>query len=176
ARRQQGLHGGKDEDKVSTVTTRLGHLIKDIKKIKSLFSLPTKESETMDFFLKMLKKTEISQHSEHTSSFHGKTNMKRRAFGIRHCGSFMRKAAGGTWTYTTTSAVTCFRGGQLYRHQKANKTNENQSLFPMNNTVTIRTRKFMTSQLLQREQMVIDVLHPGKATVLAALGTPVHNL
>ncbi|KAJ7427896.1 40S ribosomal protein S24 [Willisornis vidua] len=35
----------------------------------------------------------------------------------------------------------------------------------MNDTVTIRTRKFMTNRLLQRKQMVIDVLHPGKATV-----------
>ncbi|MXQ83320.1 hypothetical protein E5288_WYG001401 [Bos mutus] len=32
-------------------------------------------------------------------------------------------------------------------------------------TVTIQTRKFMTNRLLQRKQMVIDVLHPGKATV-----------
>ncbi|KAM7135434.1 small ribosomal subunit protein eS24-like [Molossus nigricans] len=35
----------------------------------------------------------------------------------------------------------------------------------MNDTVTIRTRKFMTNKLLQQKQMVIDVLHPGKATV-----------
>uniref|UniRef100_G1Q0Z3 Small ribosomal subunit protein eS24 n=1 Tax=Myotis lucifugus TaxID=59463 RepID=G1Q0Z3_MYOLU len=35
----------------------------------------------------------------------------------------------------------------------------------MNDTLTIRTRKFMTNRLLQRKQMVIDVLHPGKATV-----------
>uniref|UniRef100_A0A8C8UH70 40S ribosomal protein S24 n=1 Tax=Peromyscus maniculatus bairdii TaxID=230844 RepID=A0A8C8UH70_PERMB len=35
----------------------------------------------------------------------------------------------------------------------------------MNDTVTIRTRKFMTNRLLQRKQMVIDVLHPGKAAV-----------
>ncbi|XP_034858802.1 40S ribosomal protein S24-like [Mirounga leonina] len=35
----------------------------------------------------------------------------------------------------------------------------------MNDTVTIRTRKFMYNRLLQRKQMVIDVLHPGKATV-----------
>nr|XP_058151546.1 small ribosomal subunit protein eS24-like [Dasypus novemcinctus] len=35
----------------------------------------------------------------------------------------------------------------------------------MNDTVTIQTRKFMTNRLLQRKQMVIDVLHPGKATV-----------
>nr|XP_035133830.1 40S ribosomal protein S24-like [Callithrix jacchus] len=35
----------------------------------------------------------------------------------------------------------------------------------MNGTVTICTRKFMTNRLLQRKQMVIDVLHPGKATV-----------
>merc|ERR1711974_353676 len=31
--------------------------------------------------------------------------------------------------------------------------------------VTIRTRKFMTNKLLNRKQMVVDVLHPGKATV-----------
>uniref|UniRef100_A0A2K6KPX2 Small ribosomal subunit protein eS24 n=1 Tax=Rhinopithecus bieti TaxID=61621 RepID=A0A2K6KPX2_RHIBE len=35
----------------------------------------------------------------------------------------------------------------------------------MNDTVTIRTRKFATNRLLQRKRMVIDVLHPGKATV-----------
>ncbi|XP_042840668.1 40S ribosomal protein S24-like [Panthera tigris] len=34
-----------------------------------------------------------------------------------------------------------------------------------NDTVTIRTRKFMTNQLLQWKRMVIDVLLPGKATV-----------
>ncbi|XP_059555627.1 small ribosomal subunit protein eS24-like [Myotis daubentonii] len=34
----------------------------------------------------------------------------------------------------------------------------------MNDTVTIWTRKFMTNGLLQQKQMVIDVLHPGKAT------------
>ncbi|XP_038061208.1 40S ribosomal protein S24-like [Patiria miniata] len=31
--------------------------------------------------------------------------------------------------------------------------------------VTVRTRKFMTNRLLNRKQMVVDVLHPGKATV-----------
>ncbi|NP_001177285.1 40S ribosomal protein S24-like [Mus musculus] len=36
----------------------------------------------------------------------------------------------------------------------------------MNDTVTLRTRKFMTNRLLQRKQVVIGVLHPGKATVL----------
>uniref|UniRef100_A0A8C6F5F1 Small ribosomal subunit protein eS24 n=1 Tax=Monodon monoceros TaxID=40151 RepID=A0A8C6F5F1_MONMO len=35
----------------------------------------------------------------------------------------------------------------------------------MSNTVTVRTRKFMTTRLLQREQMGTDVLRPGKATV-----------
>ncbi|XP_036594740.1 40S ribosomal protein S24-like [Trichosurus vulpecula] len=35
----------------------------------------------------------------------------------------------------------------------------------MNDTVTIRTRNFMTNRLLQRKQMVIDVLQAGKATV-----------
>merc|ERR1712142_1231307 len=32
----------------------------------------------------------------------------------------------------------------------------------------IRTRKFMTNRLLQRRQMVVDVIHPGKATVSKA--------
>ncbi|KAJ1994478.1 hypothetical protein H4R33_000263 [Dimargaris cristalligena] len=27
--------------------------------------------------------------------------------------------------------------------------------------VTLRTRKFMTNRLLQRKQMIVDVLHPG---------------
>ncbi|XP_006863832.1 PREDICTED: 40S ribosomal protein S24-like [Chrysochloris asiatica] len=35
----------------------------------------------------------------------------------------------------------------------------------MNDTVTIQTRKFMINRLLQWKQMVIDVLHPRKATV-----------
>ncbi|RKP21126.1 hypothetical protein ROZALSC1DRAFT_27438, partial [Rozella allomycis CSF55] len=32
-------------------------------------------------------------------------------------------------------------------------------------SVTLRTKKFMTNRLLQRKQMVVDVLHPGKANV-----------
>ncbi|TSK22758.1 40S ribosomal protein S24 [Bagarius yarrelli] len=35
----------------------------------------------------------------------------------------------------------------------------------LSDSVTLRTRKFMTNRLLQRKQMVLDVLHPGKATV-----------
>ncbi|KAB0368423.1 hypothetical protein FD755_020189 [Muntiacus reevesi] len=35
----------------------------------------------------------------------------------------------------------------------------------MNHTVTVRTRKLRTNQLLQRKQTVTDVLHPGNATV-----------
>ena len=31
--------------------------------------------------------------------------------------------------------------------------------------MTIRTRKFLTNRLLQRKQMVVDVIHPGRATV-----------
>ncbi|PIK41638.1 40S ribosomal protein S24 [Apostichopus japonicus] len=31
--------------------------------------------------------------------------------------------------------------------------------------VTIRTRKFMTNRLLYRRQMIVDIYHPGKATV-----------
>ncbi|KAH9519716.1 ribosomal 40S subunit protein S24B [Bulinus truncatus] len=30
---------------------------------------------------------------------------------------------------------------------------------------TVRTRKFMTNRLLCRKQMVVDVLHPGRATL-----------
>ncbi|WBW70991.1 40S ribosomal protein S24 [Schizosaccharomyces osmophilus] len=35
----------------------------------------------------------------------------------------------------------------------------------MSEAVTIRTRKFMTNRLLQRKQMVVDILHPGKANL-----------
>ncbi|CAK9297145.1 unnamed protein product [Gordionus sp. m RMFG-2023] len=35
----------------------------------------------------------------------------------------------------------------------------------METTATIRTRKFMTNRLLSRKQMVVDILHPGKATM-----------
>uniref|UniRef100_G3UF32 Small ribosomal subunit protein eS24 n=1 Tax=Loxodonta africana TaxID=9785 RepID=G3UF32_LOXAF len=35
----------------------------------------------------------------------------------------------------------------------------------MNDTVTIQTGKFMTKRLFQQKTMVIDVFHPGKATV-----------
>uniref|UniRef100_A0A8C2RSN7 60S ribosomal protein L37a n=1 Tax=Capra hircus TaxID=9925 RepID=A0A8C2RSN7_CAPHI len=58
--------------------------------------------------MKTVKKTEISQQAKNTCSFCGKTKMKRRAVavGIWHGGSCMKTAAGGAWTYTTTSAVT----------------------------------------------------------------------
>lgn len=32
-------------------------------------------------------------------------------------------------------------------------------------TATIRTRKFIANPLLQRKQMVVDVIHPGRANV-----------
>merc|ERR1712140_124408 len=35
----------------------------------------------------------------------------------------------------------------------------------MSDSATIRTRKFMTNRLLMRKQMIVDALHPGKATV-----------
>uniref|UniRef100_H0XVB7 Small ribosomal subunit protein eS24 n=1 Tax=Otolemur garnettii TaxID=30611 RepID=H0XVB7_OTOGA len=35
----------------------------------------------------------------------------------------------------------------------------------MNDTVTSQTRKFMTSRPLQKKQIVIDILHPGKVTI-----------
>ena len=38
-------------------------------------------------------------------------------------------------------------------------------LFQSEGTVTVRTRKYMTNRLLQRRQMVVDVLHPNRATV-----------
>ncbi|KAM9809420.1 40S ribosomal protein S24 [Syngnathus typhle] len=44
-------------------------------------------------------------------------------------------------------------------------TSLSEAAVKMNETVTVRTRKFMTNRLLQRKQMVVDVLHPGKATV-----------
>ncbi|CAB3384881.1 Hypothetical predicted protein [Cloeon dipterum] len=32
-------------------------------------------------------------------------------------------------------------------------------------TATIRTRKFMSNRLLNRKQMVVDVIHPGQASI-----------
>ncbi|KAI9352975.1 ribosomal protein S24 [Zopfochytrium polystomum] len=32
-------------------------------------------------------------------------------------------------------------------------------------SVTIRTRKFLTNRLLSRRQMVVDVIHPGRAGI-----------
>ncbi|KAF3816194.1 hypothetical protein GH733_014783 [Mirounga leonina] len=60
----------------------------------------------MNVTRKMVKKIDISQHAKYTCSFCGKTKMKRRAVGIRHCGSCMKTVASGTWTYNTTSAIT----------------------------------------------------------------------
>ncbi|EPS41402.1 hypothetical protein H072_4705 [Dactylellina haptotyla CBS 200.50] len=33
------------------------------------------------------------------------------------------------------------------------------------NSITIRTRKFLRNPLLQRKQMVVDILHPGRPNV-----------
>merc|ERR1711970_1046555 len=44
-------------------------------------------------------------------------------------------------------------------------TNNNHNSLHKMSEATIRTRKFMTNRLLMRRQMVVDVLHPGKATV-----------
>ncbi|KAJ3272811.1 ribosomal 40S subunit protein S24B [Terramyces sp. JEL0728] len=38
----------------------------------------------------------------------------------------------------------------------------------MSDSVTIRTRKFLTNRLLQRRQMIIDVIHPGRPNVSKA--------
>merc|ERR1719453_826357 len=35
----------------------------------------------------------------------------------------------------------------------------------MSGSVTVRTRKFITNGLLNRKQMIIDVMHPGRANV-----------
>merc|ERR1712121_152890 len=40
-----------------------------------------------------------------------------------------------------------------------------QNSVKMGEDITIRTRKFMTNRLLNRRQMVVDVVHPGQPTV-----------
>lgn len=35
----------------------------------------------------------------------------------------------------------------------------------MSESVTVRTRKFLRNPLLQRKQMVVDILHPGLANI-----------
>lgn len=49
---------------------------------------------------KMEEKMKINQHAKYVSSFCGKTKIKRRAVGSRHCGSCMKTAAGGGRTYS----------------------------------------------------------------------------
>merc|ERR1712076_78800 len=42
---------------------------------------------------------------------------------------------------------------------------ERQNFKMSEGTVTIRTRKYMSNRLLARKQMVVDVLHPNRASV-----------
>ena len=37
-----------------------------------------------------------------------------------------------------------------------------------NSPITLRTRKFLTNRLLQRKQMVLDVIHPARPNVSKA--------
>ena len=41
-------------------------------------------------------------------------------------------------------------------------------LFRSQGAITVRTRKFMSNRLLNRKQMVLDVLHPGRPSVSKA--------
>ncbi|KAG8449687.1 hypothetical protein GDO86_016363, partial [Hymenochirus boettgeri] len=54
---------------------------------------------------KVVKKIEISQHTQYTYTFCVKTKMKRKAVGIWHCGTCMKILAGEAWVYNTTSAI-----------------------------------------------------------------------
>ncbi|KAM9212805.1 LOW QUALITY PROTEIN: large ribosomal subunit protein eL43-like [Dugong dugon] len=54
---------------------------------------------------KMVKKIDIGQHTKYTCSFCNKSKMKRRAVGICHWGSCMKRVVDGAWTYHTASTV-----------------------------------------------------------------------
>lgn len=58
-------------------------------------------------------------------------------------------------------------GGGIKRAHKEQRPDH--SLYPLffqeNSPVTLRTRKFITNRLLQRKQMVLDVIHPSRANV-----------
>merc|ERR1712215_22602 len=43
--------------------------------------------------------------------------------------------------------------------------NVKEKMADQKGAITVRTRKFMTNRLLNRKQMVVDVIHPGRATV-----------
>ncbi|XP_015980610.2 60S ribosomal protein L37a-like [Rousettus aegyptiacus] len=58
------------------------------------------------FLRKMVEKIKISQHAKYTTSFCGKTKMKRRAVGIWRCGSCMKTGLWWSLTYNTTPAIT----------------------------------------------------------------------
>uniref|UniRef100_A0ABI8AJL0 60S ribosomal protein L37a n=1 Tax=Felis catus TaxID=9685 RepID=A0ABI8AJL0_FELCA len=51
-------------------------------------------------------KIETSQHAKYICLLCGKTKMKRRAVGIWHRGSCMKKVAGGAGLNNTASAIT----------------------------------------------------------------------
>ncbi|XP_045728415.1 large ribosomal subunit protein eL43-like [Mirounga angustirostris] len=80
-----------------------GDVAKHTKKVRTVGKYKTCYGASLR---KMVKKIDISQHAKYTCSFCGKTKMKRRAVGIRHCGSCVKTVASGTWTYNTTSAIT----------------------------------------------------------------------
>lgn len=42
---------------------------------------------------------------------------------------------------------------------------DHPTLVQESSPVTLRTRKFITNRLLQRKQMVLDVIHPSRANV-----------
>ncbi|XP_044101354.1 60S ribosomal protein L37a-like [Neovison vison] len=77
-------------------------MAKRTKKIRILGKYGTRYGVSLR---KMVKKIEISQHTQYTCSFCGKTKMRRQAVGFWRCGSCMKTIAGGTWTYNITSAL-----------------------------------------------------------------------
>merc|ERR1711972_527789 len=56
-------------------------------------------------------------------------------------------------------------GEKPLNRDRFSRTDRDRHQGNMGDTATIRTRKFMTNRLLMRRQMIVDVLHPGKATV-----------
>ncbi|XP_047584435.1 60S ribosomal protein L37a-like [Lutra lutra] len=58
--------------------------------------------------LRKMVRSEIGQCAKYICSLCGKTKRKRQAVRIWYCGSYMKRAASGTWTYhyNTTPAVT----------------------------------------------------------------------
>ena len=69
---------------------------------------------------KVVKKTEISQHSRYLCDFCGKFTVKRKAVGIWGCSACKRVIAGGAFSKNTAASMTVRANIRRLREQTEN--------------------------------------------------------